>query len=118
MIHAPACTRNAIAPTSCVKRWWRSTAATRRAACARRPPPPELEASIAADRRRLPEVAARASRYGGEPWREKLWYVRARLTRAADRAEGGYPTAQSYLDDLQLLDQSLEAPGMEPIRRG
>ena len=81
-------------------------------------PPPALKESIAADRARLPEVAARASRYGGEPWREKLWYVRARLQRARDRAEGAYPDAHAYLEDLRLLDESLAAPGLEPLRRG
>jgi len=54
---------------------------------ARRVPPSEaLVASLKEDRARLPEVAARAHRYVGEPWREKLWYVRARL-RAAPRAD-------------------------------
>jgi phosphoenolpyruvate carboxylase len=80
--------------------------------------PPELEASIAADRTRLPEVAALARRYAGEPWREKLWYVRARLQRALDRRDSGYPDARSYLDDLELIDRTLTAPGLEPLRRG
>jgi phosphoenolpyruvate carboxylase len=81
-------------------------------------PSAELLASITADRERLPEVAARARRYEGEPWREKLWYVRARLEAARMRNEGAYPDAHSYLDDLSLLDRTLDAPGMAPLRDG
>jgi phosphoenolpyruvate carboxylase len=81
-------------------------------------PPATLLASIAADRARLPEVAARARRYEAEPWREKLWYVRARLRAARDRGEGAYPDARSYLDDLALIDASLAAPGMDALRTG
>jgi phosphoenolpyruvate carboxylase len=84
----------------------------------RLPPPSELGASLMADRVRLPEVAARARRYEAEPWREKLWYVRARLRAARDRKEGGYAGVGDYLDDLALLDRTLTAPGMEPLRSG
>jgi phosphoenolpyruvate carboxylase len=86
---------------------------------ARRVPPSEaLVASLKEDRARLPEVAARAYRYVGEPWREKLWYVRARLRAARDRAEGGYADVRGYLDDLALLDASLDGPGLGPVRGG
>jgi phosphoenolpyruvate carboxylase len=81
-------------------------------------PSPAFLASIAADRARLPEVAARAQRYEAEPWREKLWYVRARLNAARDRRDGAYPDARSYLDDLMLIDRTLDAPGMKPLRDG
>jgi phosphoenolpyruvate carboxylase len=80
--------------------------------------PSELQESIAADRARLPETAALARRYAGEPWREKLWYVRARLQAALERRDRGYPDARSYLDDLELLDRTLTAPGLEPLRNG
>jgi phosphoenolpyruvate carboxylase len=82
------------------------------------PAPAALIESIAHERERLPEVAARARRYAAEPWREKLWYVRARLTAARDRREGAYADARAFRDDLALLDASLEAPGLEPLRRG
>src|SRR5262249_23333780 len=53
-----------------------------------------------------------------EPWREKLWYVRARLAAARDRRDGAYLDAHSYLDDLALVDRTLDAPGLQPLRRG
>jgi phosphoenolpyruvate carboxylase len=81
-------------------------------------PSPELQESIAADRDRMPEVAALAMRYAGEPWREKLWYVRARLQAALERRERGYPDARGYLADLELIDRTLAAPGLEPLRSG
>jgi len=82
------------------------------------PPPDELIESIARDRERLPETAARARRYATEPWREKLWYMRARLRAARGREEAGYPDARAYLDDLTLLERTLDRPGLGPIRRG
>src|SRR5439155_1089579 len=54
--------------------------------------PAELDAAIAADRARFPEVAVRARRVAGrEPWREKLAYVRARLEATRTRTAGAYP---------------------------
>ncbi|MGZ3427139.1 MAG: phosphoenolpyruvate carboxylase, partial [Polyangia bacterium] len=84
----------------------------------RLPPSAELIASISADRERLPEVAARARRYEAEPWREKLWYVRAKLQAARDRRETGYADAHAYCEELALLDRTLAAAGMEPLRQG
>ncbi len=81
-------------------------------------PPVELLQSVALDRERLPEVAARARRYEGEPWREKLWYMRARLVAARERHEAGYPDARAYLDDLALLERTLAEPGLAPLQRG
>ena len=80
--------------------------------------PAALRASIAADAARLPDVAVRARRYEAEPWREKLWYVRARLVAARERRDGAYPDARSYLEDLALIERTLDAPGLEPLRRG
>ncbi|MGZ3439933.1 MAG: hypothetical protein ACXVDD_10460, partial [Polyangia bacterium] len=82
----------------------------------RLPPPPPLLESIEADRARLPEVAALARRYAAEPWREKLWYVRAKLQAARDRRETGYADAHAYCEELALLDRTLAAAGMEPLR--
>jgi phosphoenolpyruvate carboxylase len=81
-------------------------------------PPADLLASIAEDRARLIEVAASARRYEAEPWREKLWYVRARLRAARERREGAYRDARGYLDDLALLHRTLAAPGLAPLRNG
>jgi len=70
----------------------------------------ELEATLATDRERLPEVAARAmSRATYEPWREKLWYMQARLRASLDHREEGYVDAASYRADLAVLDRSLRA---------
>jgi hypothetical protein len=78
----------------------------------------ELNASLEEDRERLPEVAARHRRTRSEPWREKLWYMRAKLKAARDRRETGYADAHGYLEELELLDRSLDAPGMAPLRDG
>jgi phosphoenolpyruvate carboxylase len=79
----------------------------------------ELAASLAADRRRLPAVAAHAQElYASEPWREKLRYVAARLEGALGRDEGGYPNARAYDDDLALLSRSLEGSGLSRLASG
>jgi phosphoenolpyruvate carboxylase len=76
----------------------------------------ELEASIEADRDRLPEVAAHARpRTPNEPWREKLWYVQARLRATIDHEEAGYVDAARYRADLVVLDQALRAAGFATI---
>jgi phosphoenolpyruvate carboxylase len=71
-----------------------------------------LEASLELDRARLPEVAARARpRALHEPWREKLWYMAARLRATVGRGDDGYVDAAGYLRDLTLLERSLAAAG-------
>jgi phosphoenolpyruvate carboxylase len=79
----------------------------------------ELEASIAADRERVPEPppATRALR-GDERWREKLRFMAARIDAARARGEGAYPDAGSYLADLDLLDRTLSAAGLGRLARG
>lgn len=77
-----------------------------------------LEASLEADRARLPEVAARArTRAAHEPWREKLWYVQARLRATLARADDAYPDVAAYLRDLALLDTSLTASAFGRLAR-
>ena len=72
----------------------------------------ELEASLIADRARFPEVAAHAQpRTQHEPWREKLWYVQARLRGTLEHGEQGYPDAARYRADLAVLDRSLRTAG-------
>jgi phosphoenolpyruvate carboxylase len=76
----------------------------------------ELAASITADRERLPEVAAHAQpRTVHEPWREKLWYVQARLRATLDHGEDGYGDVARYRADLAVLDRSLRAAGLAQL---
>ncbi|HET7826014.1 MAG TPA: phosphoenolpyruvate carboxylase [Anaeromyxobacter sp.] len=79
----------------------------------------ELDASIRADRERLPEppAATRALRED-ERWREKLRFVAARIDAARARGEGAYPDAEAYLADLDLLDRTLRAAGLTRLARG
>ncbi len=79
----------------------------------------ELEASIAADRERFPELPASSrSLREDERWRDKLRFVAARLEAARSRAEGGYPDVESYLTDLELLQRTLSAAGLGRLARG
>ncbi|MGE5181204.1 MAG: phosphoenolpyruvate carboxylase [Acidobacteriota bacterium] len=76
----------------------------------------ELEQSIVVDRERLPEVAAHARpRTIHEPWREKLWYVQARLRGTLEHREEGYPDVARYRADLVVLDRSLRAAGFAAV---
>ncbi len=76
----------------------------------------ELEASLELDRERLPEVAARARpRTAHEPWREKLWYVQARLRATIEQRDEGYIDAEVYRDELEILDRSLRSAGFGPV---
>jgi phosphoenolpyruvate carboxylase len=76
----------------------------------------ELDASLDRDRERMPEVAARARpRTVHEPWREKLWYVQARLRATLEHHDNGYVTAADYRDELAVLDRSLCAAGFGPV---
>ncbi len=77
-----------------------------------------LVASLAVDRARLPETAARAQvRTVHEPWREKLWYMAARLRATLARQDDGYIDAGAYQRDLALIDDSLTAAGFGRIAR-
>lgn len=76
----------------------------------------ELMAAIEHDRERLPEVAAHARpRTAHEPWREKLWYVQARLRATLDHGEHGYVDAARYRADLAVIDRTLRAAGFEKV---
>lgn len=77
-----------------------------------------LEQSLELDRARLPEVAARARpRALHEPWREKLWYVAARLRATVARTDEGYVDAAAYHADLALLERSLGGAGFGRVAR-
>ncbi|MEY7848300.1 phosphoenolpyruvate carboxylase [Natrarchaeobius sp. A-rgal3] len=86
----------------------------------------EFEASLEADRERLPGSARTAEqRYPGEPYRQKLKLMRERLQRVGDVRPGGYDTVDELLDDLEVIAKSLRANGgesvvdahVDPIRR-
>ena len=79
----------------------------------------ELARSLVRDRERMPEVAARAMpRAPHEPWREKLWYVAARLRATLTRGDDGYIDAAGYLRDLTLLERALDGAGFGRLARG
>ena len=79
----------------------------------------ELEASIAKDRERFPEVAAKVGRFTvHEPWREKLWYMAARLRATRARTDEAYVDAAAYQRDLLLLERSLIAAGQKKLAEG
>ncbi len=78
-----------------------------------------LVASIERDRERFPEVAARVRRFTvHEPWREKLWYIAARLRATRDRAEDAYVDVAGYQRDLLLLEHALVGSGHARLARG
>ncbi|RQG92405.1 phosphoenolpyruvate carboxylase [Natrarchaeobius chitinivorans] len=86
----------------------------------------EFEAALEADRERLPGSARTAEeRYPGEPYRQKLKLMRARLERVGDVRPGGYDDVDELLSDLEIIAKSLRANGgesvvdahVDPIRR-
>jgi len=81
-----------------------------------RGPLDELLRVLERDRERLPEIAARARpRTVHEPWREKLWYVQARLRAAMEHRDEAYVDADEYVADLALLDRTLRGAGLAAI---
>jgi phosphoenolpyruvate carboxylase len=89
----------------------------------RRAPAPdglvELVDSLARDRERFPEIAARVQRFAMfEPWREKLWYMAARLRATLERSEASYIDVAGYQRDLWLLERSLVASGYGRLALG
>jgi phosphoenolpyruvate carboxylase len=79
-------------------------------------PVTELDAVLERDRERLPEVAARArTRAIHEPWREKLWYVQARLRATLEHRDDGYVDADEYVEELELLDRALRSTGFAAV---
>jgi phosphoenolpyruvate carboxylase len=75
-----------------------------------------FEASLAADRDRLPAVAAAAAeRYPDEPYRQKLMVVRERLDRVDDVRPGGYDDPAAFEADLRTVADSLRSVGAETV---
>jgi phosphoenolpyruvate carboxylase len=78
-----------------------------------------LTNSLAKDRERFPEVAARVTRFTvHEPWREKLWYMGARLKATKARSDEAYVDALGYRRDLLLLERTLVATGNSKLALG
>lgn len=78
-----------------------------------------IEASLAPDRESLPEVMGQAMRQvQNEPWREKLWYMRRRLEDTLQRGDAAYPHVERYLEDLRVLQTSLQACGFAALGQG
>jgi phosphoenolpyruvate carboxylase len=76
----------------------------------------ELETNLERERERMPEVAARARpRTAFEPWREKLWYMQARLRATLEHRDEGYIDAEVYHDELELLDRTLRSAGFGAV---
>ncbi|WP_207588153.1 phosphoenolpyruvate carboxylase [Halomontanus rarus] len=68
----------------------------------------EFEASLEEDRELLPGSARTAEeRYPGEPYRQKLKFMRERLQRVGDVRPGGYDSAEELHEDLDVIATSL-----------
>jgi phosphoenolpyruvate carboxylase len=79
----------------------------------------ELLGALEKDRERFPEVAARVTRFTvHEPWREKLWYMAARLRATKVRSEEAYVDALGYQRDLLLIERTLVATGNSKLALG
>ncbi|CDK41017.1 phosphoenolpyruvate carboxylase [Halorubrum sp. AJ67] len=75
-----------------------------------------LAASLAADADRFPTVVEEArERYPDEPYRQKLRLMRERLDRVNDVRPGEYPDGDAFLDDLDVIADSLRADGQESV---
>ncbi|MFP5255234.1 MAG: phosphoenolpyruvate carboxylase [Acidimicrobiia bacterium] len=87
---------------------------------ARTPPAPELVAALAMDAAAQPELLADLERSSpGEPHRQKLLLAAARVeaTRRRD-ADLGYRDADELLEDLRLVQRSLEGAGARRAAHG
>ncbi|MET0284583.1 MAG: phosphoenolpyruvate carboxylase [Polyangiales bacterium] len=79
----------------------------------------ELTSALEKDRERFPEVAARVTRFTvHEPWREKLWYMAARLRATKVRSDEAYVDALGYQRDLLLIERTLVATGNSKLALG
>ncbi|MFC4728344.1 phosphoenolpyruvate carboxylase [Coralloluteibacterium thermophilus] len=78
---------------------------------------------LASYRRLLPKAAARIkARYDDTPYRVLLLLMAARLTATADDRTQGYPSAEDFVHDLELIETSLcanrgEHAGVFTLRR-
>jgi phosphoenolpyruvate carboxylase len=71
---------------------------------------------LQAHRDRLPGVAAAArTRYPDEPYRQKLKLMRESVLRVDDVRSGGYDAIGEFLDDIEVIAESLRENGAEVI---
>ncbi|MFC5133865.1 MULTISPECIES: phosphoenolpyruvate carboxylase [Haloferacaceae] len=76
-----------------------------------------LRESLAADAERFPTVVEEArERYPDEPYRQKLKLMRERLDRVDDVRPGGYPGGEAFLDDLDVVAESLSVDRNDVVR--
>ena len=76
-----------------------------------------LAESLAADAEQFPTVVEAArERYPDEPYRQKLRLMRERLDRVDDVRPGGYPNGDAFLEDLEVIADSLAADGQDAVR--
>ncbi len=81
----------------------------------------ELEAQLASDRERLPNVSARFARLSaGEPYRQRLAAIHERLLETARTPPGpqAYQRPGQLTDDLAVMARSLRENGGELLARG
>ena len=75
-----------------------------------------FEQSLADDRDRFPDlVDVLDSRYGDEPYRQKIFLMRERLARIDDVRPGGYDEPESFVADLDRIKSSLTRNGAETV---
>jgi phosphoenolpyruvate carboxylase len=64
--------------------------------------------SLKQDAESLPEIHSRfGSRYGFEPYRMKLLFIREKLERTLNEQEGGYTAREQFLNDVYAMKLSL-----------
>ena len=76
-----------------------------------------LAESLAADAEQFPTVVEEArERYPDEPYRQKLRLMRERLDRVNDVRPGEYPDGDAFLNDLEVIADSLAAGDQDAVR--
>ncbi len=83
------------------------------------PPGPDLVESLEADERRSPVLGeALRAQIPDQPYRRKMMLVQERLLATREGRPGGYPSADRYLQDLRLVQDSLANGGAERLAYG
>ena len=75
-----------------------------------------FDARLEAHREKLPGVAAEArERYPNEPYRQKLKLMRESVLRVDDVRSGGYDSVAEFLEDVEVIAESLRENGAAVI---